>query len=600
MKEKNVKGKKLWVGVGLSLLMVASMLPALVLTSCSKTTTSTTTATTITTTTTVTTAANTPQLGGTLTMLNDVGNEDPTDWDMLTTNNGSVTSVYIQPYLEPYFCGDINKFGPQPGGSDVTDFTLPQYIPDQYLTGNIAQSWTFQENPLSLTIVLKQGIMWAGNSNIGMAPRALTAQDCVFATNTQITSASMAPYFTWIKDCVAVDATTFKYDFATYESDWEFFLLYGGGTAFPFCPESQTAGGSNWKNAVGTGPFELSNFVDGSSVTYNKNPNYWGTATINGQTYKEPLIDSLVYLIIPDSSTQMAALETGKLDWYTDIPYNQASTLTSQAPKLVQYKWTSDSVDVFKANRLDANNPVSNLQVRQALCEAIDFNSIANDVYGGGNILGWPVAEGNPAYTPLTNQSAAVQALFSFNPTAAKQMLAAAGYPKGFTTSITVDSSYPEQADEAQIIVSDWGQIGVTATIDSLNATELAAEKDNNTFGGYLGFIVATASAGTPLQWYQSGGLGSTYAASDPIAIEANAAQAEEDATKQTADVTQFCKDALLDAGILPMTNPYKLNCYWPWLENYYGEVDAAYHNQVIMIRQMWINQTLKSADGYS
>ena len=64
--------------------------------------------------------------------------------------------------------------------------------------------------------------------------------------------------------------------------------------------------------------------------------------------------------------------------------------------------------------------------------------------------------------------------------------------------------------------------------------------------------------------------------------------------------MTQVFKDALLDAGILGMTNPYVLNCYWPWLENYYGETDAAYHNQVIMIREMWINQTLKTQDGYS
>ncbi len=590
-----MKIKHFWMGVGLSLVLIATMIPALTLTSCSSKTSSTTTTSVVT-----TTNANTPQLGGTLTMVNDVGTEDPTDWDMLTTNNGGVTSVYIQPYLEPYFCADIDKYGPGPGGSDVTNFTLPQYIPDAYLTGNIAQSWTFQENPLSLTIVLKPGIMWTGNTNIGMAPRALTAQDCATATTTQITAPSMAPYFTWIKDCVAVDQSTFKYDFASYNSSWEFFLLYGGGTAFPFCPESQNAGGSNWKNAVGTGPFELSNFVDGSSVTYTKNPNYWGTTTINGQTYQEPLINTLVYLIIPDTSTQQAALATGKIDWYTHVPYNQASTLQQQSPQLIQDKWTSDSVDVFEANRLDTNSPISNVQVRQALCEATDFNSIANLVYGGGDILGWPVAAGNPSYTPLSGQSSIVQAMFSFNTTAAKQMLTAAGYPNGFAITLTVDSSVATEADEAQIMVSDWGKIGVTATIVSLNATQLASQKDNLTFTGYLCYQVATASPLTPLQWYQNGGMGSIYAASDPIAIEANAAQAEENATARDTDMTQVFKDALLDAGILGMTNPYVLNCYWPWLENYYGETDAAYHNQVIMIREMWINQTLKTQDGYS
>ena len=85
------------MGVGLCMVLIASMVPVLTLTSCTKTTSTTTTPTAVATTaTTVTTAANTPVLGGTLTMLNDVGNEDPTDWDMLTTNKGAVTSIYIQ------------------------------------------------------------------------------------------------------------------------------------------------------------------------------------------------------------------------------------------------------------------------------------------------------------------------------------------------------------------------------------------------------------------------------------------------------------------------------------------------------------------------
>ena len=338
--------------------------------------------------------------------------------------------------------------------------------------------------------------MWTGNSNIGMAPRELTSADCVFATNTQITAAAMSAYFTWIKDCVAVDQFTFKYDFASYNANWQFFLLYGGGTAFPFANESQSAGGSNWKNAVGTGPFELSNFIDGSSVTYTRTPIIGEKRPLAGKQYQEPLINSLVYLIIPDASTQLAALETGKIDWYTQVPYSQASTLTS--PLQNWYKTSGQAIRLMCLRQIGLlpTTPVSNLQVRQALSEATDFNSIASDVYGGGDIIGWPVAEGNPSYTPLADQSATVQALFSFNTTAAKQMLAAAGYPNGFSTSITIDSSYPQQADEAQIMVSDWGQIGVTATIDSINATELASEKDNNTFGGYLCFTVATASAG--------------------------------------------------------------------------------------------------------
>lgn len=597
-----MKQRNYWAVLGISVLLASALTLSLVQTSCSKNTTSstvTTNASTVTTTTT-TVSSNTPVYGGTVTMMNDVGAQDPTDWDMGLSNNGAVTSIYDNPYLEPFFNGDIDTYGPRGNGQDL--FQLPQYIPSEYLHGNIAQSWSFQENPLSLTITLKPGIMWTGNTNIGMAPRELTAADCAFAETRQFTSPAMASYFTWIKDCVAVDQYTFRYDFNSYQADWEFFLLYGGGLAFPFAPESANApnnGGHNWKNAVGTGPFELSNFVDGASVTYTKNPNYWGKTTINGTQYDEPFVDSLVYLVIPDESTELAALETGKLDMWTQVAYTQAASLKSAAPDMTQEKWQSDTVDVFKMNRLATDNPLSNLQVRQALTEATDFNTIAQDVYNGGNILGWPVAEGNPSYTPLNQESTTIQALFSDNVSAAQQMLTAAGYPKGFTTTITVDSSIAQETNEAQIIASDWAKIGVTLNITQLNTVALAEAKDNNTFTGLLCFPVATASALTPLQWYQGVMIGAVYKTGEPLDVEATAALQEEDPAKQQTDITQFCKDALLDCGILPMTNPYRLNCYWPWLENYYGEVDAAYHSQIPMVSELWINQNLKTSDGY-
>ena len=72
----------------------------------------------------------------------------------------------------------------------------------------------------------------------------------------------------------------------------------------------------------------------------------------------------------------------------------------------------------------------------------------------------------------------------------------------------------------------------------------------------------------------------------------------EQDPVKAQVLSTQFCKDALLDAGFIPMANPDIILCYWPWLKNYYGETDAAYHNQIPMIARMWIDQNLKRSLG--
>ena len=379
-----MKKKILWVG--LSLLMVAVLLPSLALSSCAKATTSTSPTTSKTT-------AGTPVYGGSMTMLNDVGAQDPSSWDPHLSQTGNVTSIYINPYLDWYFYGDIDKFGPR--GNNQSLFQLPQYIPDQYLTGGIAQSWVFNTSPLSLTVTLKQGIMWTGNSHISMAPRELTSADCAFSGTRQITAPAVAFVFTWIKDCVAVDKYTFRWDFNTFYANWEFFLLYGGASAVSICPESAnaTGGAADWRNAVGTGPFILNNYTSGTSATYTRNPNYWGKTTINGKQYQEPFIDSLTYLIVPDQSTQLAALRTAKIDLYTQVAYSNAASLKQQAPNLIQEPWLSCSVDIMMMNRIDPG-PLSNINVRQALFMATDFNTIMNLVYGGGDILGWPVAGG--------------------------------------------------------------------------------------------------------------------------------------------------------------------------------------------------------------
>ena len=71
---------------------------------------------------------------------------------------------------------------------------------------------------------------------------------------------------------------------------------------------------NDWRNLVGTGPFMLTDYVEGSSVTWIKNPNYWGF----DEKYPEnrlPYIDELVALVMREEATRTAALRSGKLDY---------------------------------------------------------------------------------------------------------------------------------------------------------------------------------------------------------------------------------------------------------------------------------------------
>ena len=84
---------------------------------------------------------------------------------------------------------------------------------------------------------------------------------------------------------------------------------------------------TDWRNVVGTGPFELTDFVDGSSLTYIKNPDYWGF----DEKFPEnrlPYVDEFRVLVMPEEATRLPrTLRSGKID-YTGY-HGTAAAITS-------------------------------------------------------------------------------------------------------------------------------------------------------------------------------------------------------------------------------------------------------------------------------
>jgi peptide/nickel transport system substrate-binding protein len=586
-------GRKI-LGVGLILLLVGAM----VLSGCSKNTTSTTNTVTPSVTTTTTTAAtNVPVLGGTVTAMLDVGNQDPPSWDVHLSPNGGSTSVWVQPYIEWMACGDIDQFGPR--GSNVFSFNSWQHIPTAYQKGLLATSWEMSPDAMTLTFNLRHNVMWTGNTNIGMAAREFTADDAAFSGNRAINAPSLKAYFdTWCVNVVAKDRYTVVWNFKSYQADWEFFNVYGGSNAAVFAPESDKAGGADWKNAVGTGPFIFTDYVSGSQATFTKNPNYWDKTTINGKQYQMPFIDKLVFPVIPDQATQLAAIRTGQLDWWPRVPYTYKDTLASSSPALVQAPYSSGDITIFVTQRLKSPD-LGKLDVRRALFMATDFNTINANVYGVADLLSWPVTAGDPTYTPMAQLPANVQELFTYDTVKAKALLNSAGYANGLKFSITINGTSSQQQDIAASFVAQWAKVGITANIISLDATAMQAARNNSTFDGVLAWNISTINPLTTSGYGRYSSMASSYNKGEPIDLEATAAIQIIDGNARNAAMKKLFVDMLTDAAYIPMGNPKILNCYWPWLKNYYGETEAGYHSLTQMLERMWIDQSKKSSLGF-
>ncbi|MGA9695145.1 MAG: ABC transporter substrate-binding protein, partial [Dehalococcoidales bacterium] len=226
--------------------------------------------------------------------------------------------------------------------------------------------------------------------------------------------------------------------------------------------------------------------------------------------------------------------------------------------------------------------------VRQALMIGTDLQTISNLQYNGGPIVSWPLGPQVPGYTPLAQLPAADQQLYSYNPTLAKQMLASAGYPNGFTIQLDVDSAH---TDLANAVANMWSQIGVTLTINVLDTTSLAAAQDNVTYPDIIYENYTVVNPLTVLDIVDGTRLGANYLTTEPFQAMYNTAAAETDPTKRTADEQQLAVAQLDDVGQIAFAQTYNINCYQSWVKNYYNELDAGYYDQMPMIKQIWISK---------
>jgi peptide/nickel transport system substrate-binding protein len=224
----------------------------------------------------------------------------------------------------------------------------------------------------------------------------------------------------------------------------------------------------DWKNFCGTGPFMLEDFVADSMVVMKRNPDYWQHDPIHPEN-QLPYLDGVKLLTISDTSSQMAALRTGKIDKLENISWDDAEQLMKQCPEMKYKEWLSDfPVELW--GRMDKEElPFQDIKVRRALNMAVNKQELVDEYYDGrAELLCFPfmpLPEYKNIFTPLEEQSETVQELFEYNPEKARELLGEAGYPSGFKTEVTCSST---QSDFLSIIRAYLLDIGVDMEIKPL------------------------------------------------------------------------------------------------------------------------------------
>lgn len=202
---------------------------------------------------------------------------------------------------------------------------------------------------------------------------------------------------------------------------------------------------------IGTGPFKFVSYTPLESLVVEKNEDYY----IAGKPY----LDQVTFKIVSNPDSAVLDLLAGSLDIFPYLTETQAAQLSQQ------FNIAEGHMNLVQALFLNnAAKPFNDVKVRQALNYAIDKQGILNMVAGGkGTIIGSNMF---PGFSKYFNE--ATVGTYTYDVQKAKDLLAEAGYPNGFTFTIKVPSNYKYHIDTAQIIVEQLKQVGITAKIEQI------------------------------------------------------------------------------------------------------------------------------------
>ena len=217
--------------------------------------------------------------------------------------------------------------------------------------------------------------------------------------------------------------------------------------SFMALPTGPPSGPPN-ENVVGAGPFMLKSYVEGQKISLVKNPKYWNAKAID--------LAGITFVDVPAGPQQINALQTGLVD-VEGVPDNDLQAV-SHLPNIQTNSLFPDA-NYFFVPICETAGALANVKVRQALNYATDRVGINNSLLFGKGEPAWSLF---PSSSPYYDN--ALTKYYAYNLKKAKQLLAQAGYPNGFNTSLMPLPS-PEDDQLAAVLQQQWKQIGVNVQI---------------------------------------------------------------------------------------------------------------------------------------
>ena len=555
---------------------------------------------------------------------------DPTTGKLVTAPEygGTLTHAYANNFKvfdtalawPPYSVGGVvvEKLGIADWAIDRNEYPFKggYILPAHAITGALAESWE-QPDPLTYVFHIRKGVHW--HNKAPMNGRELTAEDVEYnfhrylglgsgftepgprageLRNVQFESITATDQYTVVfnlKEPYLRTPMLIQDNYSLYMQPPEVIQQHGDIT--------------DWRNVVGTGPFQLTDFVDGSSLTYVKNPDYWGY----DEKFPEnrlPYVDELRVLVMPEEATRLAALRSRKID-YTGYhsgggqirSIDVAESLERTNPELVlnEYSERADNGFIFNVSK----PPFDDVRVRKAMNMAVDHETINNTYFKGyGDTTPTGQLGMSGSYVPYSEWPQEVQDAYSYNADGAEKLLDEAGYPRGadgIRFKTTANFRDFEDVGWIESLVAYWSEIGVDVRLEPFPTAQWGVFLQDPEREGLVHWAFFAAADSFDQVWRFTPDWPYNPCECDDPAYNAmyesvKAATTLEEQMEYMREMDMYFIESVWG---VPGPEVPQFNVSQPWVKGYNSEGALQGGDMLAIFSRLWIDQDLKKEMGF-
>ena len=313
---------------------------------------------------------------------------------------------------------------------------LVKPAPDGDLIPAVAEKYEISEDQLTYTFTIRDGIKFHNGSPVTVEDVGASLARCTNASDPGIQGIEAFSNIKLMES--SEDGRSISITLREPNSE---FLSYLTTAILPADYDQQDTA------PVGTGPFKFVSRAAQDNIVLERFDGYWG----------EPAyLEKVTFKIIENADSILMSLQSGAVDLFAHLTSTQVAQLGDD------FNIEEGTMNLVQAMYLNnAVEPFDNVLVRRALCYAVDRQQILDLAFDGyGSLIGSSMY---PAFGKYFDDS--LTSYYPHDVEKAKALLADAGYPDGFSMTITVPSNYQPHIDTAQVIVEQLKAVGVNAEI---------------------------------------------------------------------------------------------------------------------------------------